>query len=154
MYAWGPSAMLPVFQILGTKYISKTIDSYFLDSEHTFDLFSKVNFCYSNATACIKVGKGVKSEGELVISGTKGYIYVPAPWWKTDYFEIRFENQEENKRHFYQLDGEGIRYQLAAFAKSIESGENQSQISQEISSTICDLICDFNDKKDTNILHV
>lgn len=154
MYAWGPSAMLPVFQILGTKYISKTIDSYFLDNEHTFDLFSKVNFCYSNATACIKVGKGVKSEGELVISGTKGYIYVPAPWWKTDYFEIRFENQEENKRHFYQLDGEGIRYQLAAFAKSIESGENQSQISQEISSTICDLICDFNDKKDTNILHV
>ena len=43
---------------------------------------------------------GVKSEGELIISGTKGYIYVPAPWWKTDYFETRFEDQSENKRYF------------------------------------------------------
>ena len=33
------------------------------------------------------------------------FILVPAPWWKTDYFEVRFERQEENKRYFYQLDG-------------------------------------------------
>ncbi len=153
MCAWGPSAMLPVFQILGTNYLSKNIDSCFLDSKQTFDLFSKINFRYSNATACIKVGKGVKSEGELVISGTKGYIYVPAPWWKTDYFEVRFENQEENKRHFYQLDGEGIRYQLAVFAKSIEGNKNLSQISEDVSNAICNVIADFNNKKDTNILH-
>ena len=43
-----------------------------------------------------------KAEGELVIAGTKGYIYVPAPWWKTDYFEVRYENPEDNKRYFYQ----------------------------------------------------
>ena len=61
-----------------------------------FDLFSKVSFVYSNAVASIKVGKGIKSEGELVVSGTKGYIYVPAPWWKTDYFEVRYENSERN----------------------------------------------------------
>lgn len=152
--AWGPSAMLPVFHILGTKYISKTIDSYFVDNKSNFDLFSKINFRYSNATACIKVGKGVKSEGELIVSGTKGYIYVPAPWWKTDYFEVRFENQEENKRHFYQLDGEGIRYQLAVFAKSIENQKDLSQISEEISTAICTVISDFNNKKDMNILQV
>ena len=29
-----------------------------------------------------------------MISGTKGYAYVPAPWWKTDYFELRYEIQE------------------------------------------------------------
>ena len=50
--------------------------------------------------ASIKVGKGVKSEGELIISGTKGYIYVPAPWWKTDYFELRYEDQNKNKKYF------------------------------------------------------
>ena len=40
---------------------------------------------------------GVKSEGELIISGTKGYIYVPAPWWLTDFFEVRYEDQTKNK---------------------------------------------------------
>mgnify|MGYP000453057462 CR=1 FL=1 len=82
--------------------------------------------------ASVKVGKGVKAEGNLIIAGTKGYIYVPAPWWKTDYFEIRYENQEENKRYFYQLDGEGIRYQIVAFIRSIESKQSNSYISQEL----------------------
>ena len=41
--------------------------------------------------ASIKVGRGVKAESELVISGTMGYVYVLAPWWKTEYFEIRRE---------------------------------------------------------------
>ncbi len=68
--------------------------------------FSKIDFIYDDAVASIRVGKGVKSEGELIISGTEGYIYVPAPWWKTDYFEIRYENPADNKRYFYQLDGE------------------------------------------------
>jgi hypothetical protein len=63
--------------------------------------------------------KGVKSEGDLIVSGTKGYIYVPAPWWKMDYFELRYENIVDNRRYFYQLDGEGIRYELISFAKSI-----------------------------------
>jgi choline-phosphate cytidylyltransferase len=60
-----------------------------LDEDNLFDAFTKIEFLYNNATATVKVAKGVKSEGELVISGTKGYVYVPAPWWKTDYFEIR-----------------------------------------------------------------
>lgn len=63
----------------------------------------------------MKVADGVKSEGELIISGSKGYVYVPAPWWKTDYFEIRQEHIEDNKRYFYQLEGEGIRYMIVCF---------------------------------------
>ena len=65
------------------------------------DAFTKIDFVYSGAVASIKVAKAAKAEGELVITGSKGYIYVPAPWWKTDYFEVRYENQEENKRFFY-----------------------------------------------------
>ena len=56
-----------------------------------------------------------------MISGTKGYVYVPAPWWKTDYFEIRYENNEDNKRYFYQLDGEGIRNEIVTFVRAIYS---------------------------------
>lgn len=141
--AWGPTAMLPIFQLLGTNYIEKTIISKCAKGRPYFDEFSKVNFIYSNATASIKVAKVAKSEGELIITGTKGYIYVPAPWWKTDYFEIRFENQSENLRHFYSLEGEGIRNEMIAFIKTIESGKDKSYINEDISRAICKIIEEF-----------
>lgn len=125
--AWGPTALLPVFQLLGTDYKDKQIISRIGNEEYKYDEFTKVTFLYPHAVASIKVGKGVKSEGELIISGTKGYIYVPAPWWKTDYFEIRYENATDNKRFFYQLDGEGIRYEIVAFVRTIEKKNRHCQ---------------------------
>lgn len=144
--AWGPTVMLPVFQLFGTHYQEKRIVSRMIDD--SFDTFTKIDFLYDDAVATVKVGKGVKSEGELIISGTKGYIYVPAPWWKTDYFEVRYENPSENKRFFYQLDGEGIRYELVSFLKSIQIGRNISYISREISDELCHIVEDFYSKKD------
>lgn len=134
--AWGPTALLPVFQLLGTEYKNKSIISKFSDNNTNFDVFSKIDFVFPNAVATIKVGKGVKAEGELIVAGTKGYIYVPAPWWKTDYFELRYENVEDNKRYFYQLDGEGIRYEIVAFSKAIETGSDMSYIGKSISAEI------------------
>ena len=131
--AWGPTTLLPVFQILGTDY--KEV-SYFTIRDEYYDTFTKVNFTFKDATACIKVGTGVKSEGELIISGTKGYIYVPAPWWKTDYFEIRYENPADNKRYFYQVDGEGIRYELVALASAIRNNKPDYYIGRDISISI------------------
>lgn len=141
--AWGPTAMLPVFQLLGSEYRSKNIVSHIADESRHFDNFTKIDFTYSNAVASIKVGKGVKSEGELIITGTKGYAYVPAPWWKTDYFEIRYENPTDNKRYFYQLEGEGIRYEIVAFVKAIESGKNMSYVDKKISDAIANVIEDY-----------
>ena len=109
-------------------------------------MFTKIDFLYPDAVASIKVGNGVKSEGELIISGTRGYAYVPAPWWKTDYFELRFENQDNNKKYFYQLDGEGIRYELVAFAKSIEIGKNNYYIDSKVSKEICKIMEEFKNK--------
>lgn len=146
MCAWGPTGLLPVFQLLGVDYEKSSITSSFLDEEKTYDLFTKIDFRYKDAVASVKVGKGVKSEGELIISGTKGYIYVPAPWWKTDYFEIRYENQNENQRCFYQLDGEGIRNELIAFFKSIKCGKSLSTINYEITESIVQVIENFNCK--------
>lgn len=141
--AWGPTAVLPIFQILGTSYKSKQICTKYLDKATRFDAFTKISFLYDNAVASIKVGKGIKSEGELIISGTKGYIYVPAPWWKTDYFELRFENQSENKRYFYQLDGEGIRYELVSFVKAIQNNRQSIFINQDISIAIAKLMEEY-----------
>lgn len=148
MCAWAPVAMLPIFQILGINYNNKVITTKFLDKAANIDAFTKIDFTYKNAVASIKVAKGAKAEGELIVTGTSGYIYVPAPWWKTDYFEVRFENQEENKRFFYQLDGEGIRYEIVAFAKSIEAQRNIGCIASEISESIAEVIGDFNKRID------
>ena len=54
-----------------------------------------------------------------MISGTKGYAYVPAPWWKTDYFELRYEDQNLNKKFFYKWDGEGLRYEIQEWMSCI-----------------------------------
>ena len=132
--AWGPTSMLPIFQLLGTEYVTKQITSHLIAKD--FDTFTKIAFVYPHAVASLKVGKGVKSEGELIISGTKGYIYVPAPWWKTDYFEIRYENPADNKRYFYQLDGEGIRHEIVSFLKMIQSGKPLSHINSLVSHAI------------------
>lgn len=141
--AWGPTALLPVFQILGTDYQDKKIVTKLIDVDKKFDAFTKIDFTYKNAVASIKVAKKAKSEGELIITGTKGYIYVPAPWWKMDYFESRFENPRDNKRYFYQLDGEGIRYEIAAFAKSVAVMKNYSNVPVEVSIAISKIIEDF-----------
>lgn len=133
--AWGPTAMLPVFQLLGTNYRSKEIISHLINPD--FDSFTKISFIYPSAMASVKVGKGVKSEGELIISGTKGYVYVPAPWWKTDYFEVRYENPANNRRFFYQLEGEGIRYEIVSFLKAVRTKKKVSYMEFD---HVCEII--------------
>lgn len=146
--AWGPTALLPIFHILGNQFKSKTIISKMEDASAMYDSFTKIDFVFEKAVASIKVGKGIKSEGELIVSGTNGYVYVPAPWWKTDYFEIRYENPAYNKRYFYQLDGEGIRYELIAFLNAINTKRDPGFIGAEVSETICSVIEDFHNKID------
>jgi len=150
--AWGPTAMLPIFQLLGTKYTKKSINSLYLNKELKFDAFTKIDFLYKNAVASIKVGKCVKSEGELIVTGTKGYVYVPSPWWKTDYFEIRYENFKENKRYYYQLEGEGYRYELVSFVKAITTNRLSQKITEDVSSEICNVIEHFYKEEDLMIL--
>ena len=130
-----------MFYLLGTSYTQKTISSKIIGNH--FDLFTKIAFTFPHAVASIKVGIGVKSEGELIISGTKGYAYVPAPWWKTDYFELRFENPADNKRYFYQLDGEGIRNELVTFLRCISSNKNISNVDDAVSLSIVQMMEDY-----------
>ena len=140
---WGPLGLLPVFKILGCDYKDIRIVTRLLENSADYDVFTKIDLLFKNATATIKVAKGAKSEGELIITGTEGYIYVPAPWWKTDYFEIRYEDQSNNRRYFYQLDGEGIRYEIVAFSKAIEAGHGDYYVSEDVSKAIAGVMEEF-----------
>lgn len=140
--SWGPTALLPIFQLLGTDYNDISI---YTKKENNYDTFTKIAFKYPDAVASIKVGNGVKSEGELIISGTKGYAYVPAPWWKTEYFEIRFEDSNENKKYYFKNDGEGIRYEIIAFLDLIKNNTNYYYISRNISRKLIEIREKIND---------
>lgn len=140
---WGPVAMLPVFDILGTKYIEKKIVTSYFEKNIKSDMYSNIIFEYPNATANIKVGKGIKSESSLIISGTKGCIVVGSPWWKTDYFEIHYENINDNKKFFYQLDGEGIRNELLQFVNNIKNDNIITYIDSNVSKSIIKVIQDY-----------
>lgn len=110
--------LLAIIKLLGTNFYD--IDYYsFMDEEKNIDLFTKIYLTYDKAIASAKVGLGVKSEGDLIISGTKGYVYVPSPWWKTEYFEVRYEDFSRNKKHYYKFEGDGLRYELAEFVSMI-----------------------------------
>ncbi len=146
--AWGTVALLPIFQLFGTDYCKKTITTNFADDDKVFDVFTKIDFIYKNSVASILVGKGIKAEGELIISGTNGYVFVPSPWWKMDYFELRYEHSQNNKRYFYQLEGEGIRYEIVEFIKAIETGKESRYLYKDVSVAICSIIGDFFTGKD------
>lgn len=138
----GPIAMLPVLRVLGTEWVNKVFVVKNSKRSGGTD-YVRGNFYFKNATASVSVGRGVKSEGDLKISGTLGYVYVPAPWWKTDYFELRYENPSDNKRYFYQLDGEGIRNELAAFTRPASLRGGGLEIAGDVTRCICGLVEDY-----------
>lgn len=135
---WGPTALLPIFQILGTEYKQKTILSPKCGGKD--NLFTKIDFCYGKASATMFVSKEAKSDGCLVVSGTNGYIYVPSPWWKTNYFEVCYEKTENNQKFFFQLDGEGIGNVLLQFYNNIASKKNISQVDEKVERKIVEII--------------
>lgn len=116
MYELSSYPLLPIIRICGTNYENLIFYSRITDK---VDMYTKGVFRYQNAVCSFKVGLGVKTEGNLIISGTKGYAYVPAPWWKTDYFELRYEDQNQNKKFFYKWDGAGLRYEIQEFISCV-----------------------------------
>jgi len=115
--------LLPIIKIFGTAFKNVQFFPYKKDG---IDLFTRGILEFDGGTGSFKVGLGVKTEGELIVSGTKGYALVPAPWWKTEYFELRFEDANQNKKYFYKFDGDGLRYELNEFVKNITLNFNNS----------------------------
>ncbi|MEO6471332.1 MAG: Gfo/Idh/MocA family oxidoreductase [Aeromicrobium sp.] len=117
--------LLAITKLLGTNYTDIRTSS-FRPEESEVETFSRIDLTYPHAIASARTGLGVKAEGDLVVGGTKGYIYVPAPWWKTEYFEARFEDQTNNKKFYYKFDGDGLRYEIAEFSSLIRRNETDT----------------------------
>ena len=79
----------------------------------------------------------------MTISGTNGYIFVPAPWYKTEYFEIRVDNLSQNRRYFYKYDTDSIRGEMIAFVKAIR--QNEQGISQKTSTALATMLENLKD---------
>ena len=132
-YELGSYPLLPIIKLLGTDYHNLSLYS---RMKNGVDMYTKGVVHYNNAVCSFKVGLGVKTEGNLVISGTKGYAYVPAPWWKTDFFELRYEDQNDNKKFFYKWDGTGLRYEIQEFISCIVN-HRRSSARLRIQDSIC-----------------
>lgn len=145
-----PLPLMSIIKLLGKDY-SKV--DFYSKIENGVDVYTKANICYPHATASITLGIGVKTEGNLVISGTKGYVYVPAPWWLTDYFEIRYEDQTKNKKYFYNYDGEGLRYEIQEFISMIVNDRRSCyKLRRRESIAIANIIEKYNRKENVTIL--
>lgn len=119
----GSYVMLPVLKLLGKDFEEIQFDS--IRGENGLDLFTRASLRYPSAIASATCGLGVKSEGRLLIAGTKGYIVAEAPWWKTTYFEVHYENPNEVEKYSERFLGDGLRYEISDFLSMI-SGANQS----------------------------
>lgn len=131
--------LLPMIKLLGTHYEDVRFDSF--TDENGVDLYTKAYVRYKNAMATSKTGLGVKSEGQLVISGTRGYIIVEAPWWKTTSFEVRYENTSHNEKYFSKFLGDGLRYELSNFVSAVNGNKQKlEKLTREDSIVLAELM--------------
>lgn len=114
---FGTYTLLPILKLMGTDI--KSVDFQSIKDDKGIDLYTKANFRFERGMATSKTGVGVKSEGQLIIAGTKGYILVPSPWWLTKYFEVRYEDPNRIERYTNNFLGDGLRYEISDFLKMI-----------------------------------
>ncbi len=81
-----------------------------------------------NKIAISTVGMGMKQEGCAIISGTKGYIYIPAPWWFSEVFYVRFEDVNEEIKYISKYIGNGFSYEISEFISLIKQNKTESDL--------------------------
>lgn len=114
---FGSYTLLPILKLLGTNY--KEVSFQMLKDENGVDIYTKLQLTYENAMASAKMGVGVKSEGQLVVAGTKGYILAESPWWLTKRFVVRYENPSIIDSYEPPFQGDGLRYEISEFVLQI-----------------------------------
>lgn len=138
--------LLPIAKLFGTDYQDIQFKS--IKNEKGIDVYTKAYIDYGSSMATVKVGLGVKSEGQLIISGTQGYVIVEAPWWKTTSFEVRYEDASQNEKYFYKFLGDGLRYEIGDFVSAINGFDTkQIKLTRSESVFMADVIEKFKDTK-------
>lgn len=142
---YGGYPLLPVIKLLGMDFKDVSID--FIEDDKGLDVYTKIQIRYKDAMATVKTGTAVKSEGQLVIAGEKGYILAPSPWWLTEHFEVRFEDEsyEEGSTNIEKYDpkfiGDGLRYEISEFVNKINNPNNTDyRLTAEESIAMADIV--------------
>jgi hypothetical protein len=117
----GSYPLLPIVKLLGHNYRELSFIKF--DGANGVDIYAKAQFKFDGAIAAAKTGIGVKSEGQLLISGTSGYILVRSPWWLTKGFEVCYENANDTERFSAPFPGYGTRFEVADFIRNISEPE-------------------------------
>lgn len=134
--------LLAIIKLLGIDYKQLRFEGF--QMENGLDIYTKTYLRYSYSMATSKTGLGVKSEGQLIISGTRGYIKVSAPWWKTQEFEVCYEDTRQNERYFVKFLGEGLRYEISDFVSAMNGFEKgEYKLKSEESATIAGIMEKF-----------
>ncbi len=116
---------LLVNKILGK---SKSI-SFFDQQENGYDISNTIITTHkNNARGISSVATGIKLEDSAIISGTKGYVYIPSPWWLTKEFYFRFEDSQKSYSFKYEFNGTGLRYMIAEFGSLIQRESIKSKM--------------------------
>ncbi|MBQ3557913.1 MAG: Gfo/Idh/MocA family oxidoreductase [Agathobacter sp.] len=135
---FGSYTLLPIFKLLGTDY--KDVQFYIMKDEKGVDIYTKVYAEYEQAIATAKTGVAVKSEGQLVISGTKGYILAESPWWLTKKFVVRFEDPTQIETYNPVFQGDGLRYEISEFVSQINGrGKKGYKLTAEETIAMADI---------------
>ena len=147
----GSYCLLPAVKIFGKEYEDVSFDS--IKNDDGLDIFTRISLKYPSGIASLTCGLGVKSEGRLLIGGTKGYIVAEAPWWKTTYFEVHYENAYELDRYADRFLGDGLRYEIADFLTQINGRQESAfKLTREESITMAGIMEKFlNGRTDTTL---
>ncbi|MDL2217828.1 Gfo/Idh/MocA family oxidoreductase [Christensenellaceae bacterium OttesenSCG-928-M15] len=139
--------LLPIIKLLGQQYDELYFDE--LNTNHGVDIYAKAYLKYGSALATAKTGIGVKSEGQLLISGTKGYILVKSPWWLIKNFDVCYEDINENESFSAPFPGFGMRFEIADFIKNINEPEMRNyKLSRGDSTCIAGIMEKFMERRD------
>ncbi len=140
---YGSYTLLPIFKLLGTDYTDIRLDS--ILGKGGIDTFTKVQFKYKDALASSRTGAGVKSEGQLVIAGTKGYILAQSPWWLIQSFDVRYEDPARIDHYEASFVGrDGFRYEIAEFLTKINgTGGNDYKLTADESIAMARVVEEF-----------
>lgn len=134
--------LLAIVKTLGIAYKEFRFDSYYADNG--LDLYTKAYITYKDSFATSKTGLGVKSEGQLIISGTKGYVRVPAPWWKPQTIEVCYEDVSLNESYYEEFLGDGLRYEIHEFISQIRGyKQKKSKLTPEESILLSEFMEKF-----------
>lgn len=125
----GSYSLLPIVKTLGTQNRDSKVLR--IQAASGVDSYTKMIFDYDGGMATAKTGIGVKSEGELLISGSEGYIQIRSPWWAPRHIEVRHENPGKIEAYDCEFEGTGLRYEIREFIDRINGSKKVSLTGQE-----------------------